>query len=147
MSENHIGDTIFSLLPHMLPDHASDSQYKEFIRKKMADYIRGVFEYGAAYRSLQPPLQASVGLSSASNIRINNILSLNKARHLDLDYIASFNAMDTMHIITACGSGNVHTVSFPAYGKDVGVFSKEVEVELTEIKAGSGAAGFHFSHR
>lgn len=41
MSENHIGDTIFSLMPHMLPDHASDSQYKEFTRKKMVstDYI------------------------------------------------------------------------------------------------------------
>ena len=75
------------------------------------------------------------------------LASLNKARHLDLDYIASFNAMDTLHIITACSSGNVHTVSFPDYSEDIGVFSKEVEVELTEIKPGSGAAGFHFSHR
>ena len=75
------------------------------------------------------------------------LAALNNARYLDLDYIASFNAMDTLHIITACSSGNVHTVSFPDYGKDVAAFSKDVDVELTEIKAGSGAAGFHFSPR
>jgi hypothetical protein len=38
------------------------------------------------------------------------LASLYSARHLRLDGIASFNAMDTMHIITACSAGNVHTV-------------------------------------
>ena len=72
--------------------------------------------------------------------------SLYKARHLDLDYIASFNAMDTMHIITACSSGNVHTVSFPAYTKDMGMFSKDVQVKLSEIEPES-TAGFYFTSR
>lgn len=77
---------------------------------------------------------------------INIVLaSLYGARHLDLDYIASFNAMDTLHIIAACSSGNVHTVSFPDYGEDIGLFGKDVRVELSEIEAGSGVAGFHFS--
>ena len=71
---------------------------------------------------------------------INIVLaSLYRARHLNRDYIASFNAMNTLHIIAACSSGNVHTVSFPDYGEDIGLFGKDVQVEL------SGAAGFHFS--
>ena len=73
------------------------------------------------------------------------LVSLYKARYLDLDYIASFNAMDSLHLITACSSGNVHTVSFPDYSQDIGLFSKDVEVGLSEKKAGSGATGFHFS--
>ena len=75
------------------------------------------------------------------------LASLNNARHLDLDYIASFNAMDTLHIIAACSSGNVNTVSFPDYSKNIGLFSKDVEVELTEIEVGRGAAGFRLSSR
>ena len=75
------------------------------------------------------------------------LTSLNNARHLDLDHIASFNAMDTLHIIAACSSGNVNTVSFPDYGKNIGLFSKDVEVELTEVEVGSGAAGFRLSSR
>ena len=71
--------------------------------------------------------------------------SLYRARHLDLDYIASFNAMDTLHVIAACSRGNVYTVLFPDNSKDIGLFSRGVEVELTEGKAGSGAACFHFS--
>ena len=66
------------------------------------------------------------------------LASLYRARHLDADYVASFNTMDTLHIIAACSLGNVHTLSFPDYDKDV-------RVELSEIGAGSGAAGFHFS--
>ena len=75
------------------------------------------------------------------------LTSLNNARHLDIDHIASFNAMDTLHIIAACSSGNVNTVSFPDYSKNIGLFSKDVEVEFTEIEAGSGAAGFRLSSR
>ena len=66
------------------------------------------------------------------------LASLYRARHLDADYVASFNTMDTLHIIAACSLGNAHTLSFPDYDKDV-------RVELSEIGAGSGAAGFHFS--
>ena len=75
------------------------------------------------------------------------LASLYRARHLDVDYIASFNAMDTLHIISACSSGDVHAVSFPDYSKDIGLFSKDVEVELTEVKDGSGIAGFRLSRR
>jgi len=75
------------------------------------------------------------------------LTSLNNARHLDLDHIASFNAMDTLHIIAACSSGNVNAVSFPDYSKNIGMFSKDVEVEFTEIAVGSGAAGFRLSSR
>lgn len=41
MSENHIADTIYSLVPHMLPSNASVSQIEEFTKKKMVgtDYI------------------------------------------------------------------------------------------------------------
>lgn len=73
------------------------------------------------------------------------LVSLYRARHLGADYIASFNTMDTLHIITACSLGNVHTLSFPDYDEDIRLFSKDVRVELSEIGAGSGAAGFHFS--
>jgi hypothetical protein len=73
------------------------------------------------------------------------LASLYRARHLDADYIASFNTMDTLHIIAACSLGNVHTLSFPDYDKDLGLFSKDVRVELSDMGAGSGAAGFHFS--
>ena len=66
------------------------------------------------------------------------LASLYRARHLDVGYVASFNTMDTLHIIAACSLGNAHTLSFPDYDKDV-------RVELSEIGAGSGAAGFHFS--
>ena len=75
------------------------------------------------------------------------LASLKNARHLDLDHIASFNAMDTLHIITACSSGNVNTVTFPDYSENIDSFSKGVEVEFTEIDAGSGAAGFRLSSR
>ena len=75
------------------------------------------------------------------------LASLFRARHLGLDYIASFNPMDTLHIITACSSGNAHAMLFPDYGKDIGLFSKDVRVELPEIDAGTGAAGFHLSPR
>ena len=73
------------------------------------------------------------------------LVSLYRARHLGADYIASFNTMDTLHIITACSLGNAHTLLFPDYGKDIGLFSKDVRVKLSEIGARSGAAGFHFS--
>lgn len=73
------------------------------------------------------------------------LASLYRARHLDLDYITSFNPMNTLHIVAACSSGNVHTVPFPDYGKDIGSFGKDVRVELSEIEAGSGAPGFQFS--
>ena len=77
------------------------------------------------------------------------LTSLNNARHLDLDHIqvASFNAMDTLHIIAACSSGNVNMVSFPDYSKNIGLFSKDVEVEFTEIEVGSRAVGFRLSSR
>ena len=75
------------------------------------------------------------------------LASLYRARYLDLDCIASFNAMDTLHIITACRSGNVHAVSFPDFSKDIGLFSKDVGVELAEMEAGGGVAGFHLSSR
>ena len=77
------------------------------------------------------------------------LTSLNNARHLDPDHIqvASFNAMDTLHIIAACSSGNVNMVSFPDYSKNMGLFSKDVEVEFTEIEVGSRAAGFRLSSR
>ena len=73
------------------------------------------------------------------------LASLYRARHCGTDYIASFNTMDTLHIITACSLGNVHTLSFPDYGEDIGLSSQDVLVELSETGAGSGAAGFHFS--
>ena len=75
------------------------------------------------------------------------LTSLNNARFLDLDHIASFNAMDTLHIIAACSSGNMDTVSFPDYRKNIGLFSKDVDVEFTETDAESGAAGFRLSTR
>ena len=75
------------------------------------------------------------------------LTSLNNARHLDLDHIASFNAMDALHIIIACSSGNVNTVSFPDYSKNIGLFSEGLEVEFTQIDAESGAAGFCLSSR
>ena len=76
------------------------------------------------------------------------LASLYSARHLRLDGIASFNAMDTMHIITACSSGNMHTLSFPDYNsKDIGAFGKDVRLELSEIEAGMGTPGFHLSPR
>ena len=75
------------------------------------------------------------------------LTSLNNAKHLDLDHIASFNAMDALYIIAACSLGNVNTVSFPGYSKNIGLFSKDVEVELTEIEVGKGAAGFRLSSR
>ena len=75
------------------------------------------------------------------------LASLYRARRLSADYIASFNTMDTLHIIAACSLGNVHTLSFPDYGEDMGLYSQDVRVELSEtrIEAGSGVAGFHFS--
>ena len=40
--------------------------------------------------------------------------SLYRARHLDLHHaIASFSTMDSLHLIAACSSGNVHTLPFP----------------------------------
>ena len=59
------------------------------------------------------------------------LASLYRARHVDADYV--------------CSLGNAHTLSFPDYDKDIGFFGKDVRVELSEIGAGSGAAGFHFS--
>ena len=75
------------------------------------------------------------------------LTSLNNARFLDLDHIASFNAMDTLHIIAACSSGNMDTVPFPDYRKNIGLFSKDVDVEFTKTDAESGAAGFRLSTR
>jgi hypothetical protein len=75
------------------------------------------------------------------------LASLNNARYLDLDHIASFNAMDALHIITACSSGNVNAVSFPDYRENMGLFSTDLEVVFTEIDARSGAAGFRLSSR
>lgn len=73
------------------------------------------------------------------------LASLYRARHLDLYHgIASFSPMDPLHLITACSSGNVHTLSFPDYSQDIGLFSKNVRVELTEMEGGSGVAGFSF---
>jgi hypothetical protein len=73
------------------------------------------------------------------------LASLYRARHLDLyQGIASFSAMDPLHLIAACSSGNVHTLSFPDYSQDIGLFSKNVRVELTEMEARSGVAGFSF---
>jgi hypothetical protein len=73
------------------------------------------------------------------------LASLYRARHLDLyQGIASFSAMDPLHLIAACSSGNVHTLSFPDYCQDIGLFSKNVRVELTEMEARSGVAGFSF---
>src|SRR6266550_2882344 len=178
MSENHIGDTIFSLMPHMLPGHASDSQSKEFMRKKMVstDHIISpghlillirLITFGAClnmerrcalFSQHSNSCLLTIRQYSRSNLRCKHqpdcpqpqtfqsttyvhavvwgqaprfrliiaispmaimittiiiiLASLNKARHLDLDYIASFNAMDPLHIITACSLGNVHTTSF-----------------------------------
>ena len=71
------------------------------------------------------------------------LASLYRARHLSADYIASFNTMDTLHIMAACSVGNIHALSFPDYGEDISLFSKDVGVELSETRI--GAAGFHFS--
>ena len=73
------------------------------------------------------------------------LASLYMARSSGADYIASFNTMDTLHIVAACSMSNLHTLSFPNYGGDIGLFSKDVRVEFSEVGAGSGAAGFHFS--
>ena len=75
------------------------------------------------------------------------LASLYGARHLDLDYIGSYNAMDTLHIVTTCSSGDVHTVSFPDYSNDIGLFSDDVEVEFTEITDRNGVAGFRLFQR
>ena len=74
------------------------------------------------------------------------LASLHNARYLDLDHIASFNAMDALHIITACSSGNVNTVSFPDYKENIGMFSTDLEVVFTEMDA-RRAAGFRLSSR
>jgi hypothetical protein len=57
---------------------------------------------------------------------IITLASLYRARRFGADYIASFNTMDTLHIIAACSLGNAHTLSFPNYDKDIGLFSKDV---------------------
>ena len=76
------------------------------------------------------------------------LASIYRARHLDLYHgIASFSAMDPLHLIAGCSSGNVHTLSFPDYSQDIALFSKNVRVELTEMEAGNGVAGFHLSSR
>ena len=75
------------------------------------------------------------------------LASLCRARHLGLRSIASFNAMDTMHIITACSLGNVHETVFPDYDGNIGLFSNDMAVELAEIDARNGAAGFYLSPR
>ena len=76
------------------------------------------------------------------------LVSLYRARHLDLHHaIASFSTMDSLHLIAACSSGNMHTLPFPDYSQDIALFSKNVQVELTEMEAGSGVAGFRISSR
>ena len=76
------------------------------------------------------------------------LASLYRALHLDLHHgIASFSAMDSLHLIAACSSGNVHTLPFPDCSQDIALFSKNVRVELTEMEAGSGVAGFRISSR
>ncbi|KAF8726409.1 hypothetical protein AX14_007909 [Amanita brunnescens Koide BX004] len=183
MQWNNIQDTIIEIADPSGSDLSdSESQVKEQPTKVMADYIRGVFEFGAAVArsgwiqegiiqtESGPPLQSFSSTTyvhvivwgqtpryrliiaiSPLAIMITTITiilaSLYRARRLDVDYIASFNAMDTLHIISACSSGDVHAVSFPDYSKDIGLFSKDVEVGLTEVKNGSGVAGFRLSQR
>ena len=76
------------------------------------------------------------------------VASFYRARHLDLDRrIASFDIMDTMHIVVACSSGNMHTVLFLDYSENLDLFSKDLGVKLIEGAPGSRAAGFHASLR
>lgn len=75
------------------------------------------------------------------------VASFYRARHLGLHHrIASFDIMDPMDIIVACGSGNMHNVLFPDYSENLDLFRKDLGVKLTE-GAGSRAAGFHVSLR
>jgi hypothetical protein len=76
------------------------------------------------------------------------VASFYRARHLGLDRrIASFDIMDTMHIIVACSSGNMHIVLFPDYNENLDLFRKDLGVKLIEGAPGSRAAGFHASLR
>ncbi|KAF8726412.1 hypothetical protein AX14_007909 [Amanita brunnescens Koide BX004] len=145
MQWNNIQDTIIEIADPSGSDLSdSESQVKEQPTKVMADYIRGVFEFGAAVARSGWIQEGIIQTESGPPLQS---FSSTTARRLDVDYIASFNAMDTLHIISACSSGDVHAVSFPDYSKDIGLFSKDVEVGLTEVKNGSGVAGFRLSQR
>lgn len=74
------------------------------------------------------------------------LLSFYWARHLRLKYDSHFDPMDVLHIIAACGSGNVQTITFPGYSNDISAFCKYVDVELPEGRAGDDQ-GFRFSEK
>src|SRR6266550_4037181 len=72
------------------------------------------------------------------------LFSLHKAHNLALDHIASFDPMNPLHVIAACGSGNVQTVGFPSHSNHISLFSKDLEVQLPECRARNEPAGFQF---
>jgi hypothetical protein len=74
------------------------------------------------------------------------LLSFYRARNLRLKHDIYFDPMDVLHIIAACSSGNVQTITFPDYNNNISAFCKYVDVELPEGKAGD-EQGFRFSER
>ncbi|KAF8689736.1 hypothetical protein AX14_001497 [Amanita brunnescens Koide BX004] len=74
------------------------------------------------------------------------LLSFYRARHLRLKYDSHFDPMDVLHIIAACSSGNVQTITFPGYSNDISAFCKYVDVELPEGRTGDDQ-GFRFSEK
>lgn len=76
------------------------------------------------------------------------VTSFYRARHLSLDrHIASFDIMDTMHIIVAGSSGNMHVVLFPDYSGNLNGFREDLGVKLTDGALERKAAEFHVSLR
>ncbi|KAF8337158.1 hypothetical protein F5887DRAFT_985531 [Amanita rubescens] len=174
ISGNNIIDSI-NLLVGENPPYLT-TEPRALFRDILANYIRGVFEYsvtafryttlykiriGTHYYSLtknspavvwgQVPELRLIIIISPLAIMITTIsiflFSLHKAQNLTLDHIASFDPMNPLHVIAACGSGNVQTVAFPGYSKHITSFSKDLEVQLPECHARNESAGFQFFRR
>lgn len=77
------------------------------------------------------------------------LFSLYRARKLCMKHTICFDPMDTLHVITAsrCSSGNVQTIPFLDYNRDISTFWKDVEVQLPKGRGRDNEGGFQFRRR
>jgi hypothetical protein len=73
------------------------------------------------------------------------LFSLRKAQNLALDHIASFDPMNPLHVIAACGSGNVQTVRFQATANISARLARIWRSSCQNIVPGTSRQVFSFS--
>ncbi|KAK2464929.1 hypothetical protein APHAL10511_003005 [Amanita phalloides] len=175
VASNAILDVFNQIYAEYNSTHPSPLADQRVVNNLLANYVRGVFEHAAtALRQValrdKTSTRQSVGLTtyeqvivwgqdpqlkliiliSPSAIMITTLFIilfyLYRARNLSLDHAASFDPMNTLHVVAACSSGNVQTVVFPGYDENMEAFSKDVKVRLLTEERGD-AAGFHIYRR